>query len=236
MDQELILNLESESQREVKRKITAFTTLFLSSGKIIGDMIQLCISPHDGAIRRLDYSKRKIFLYVTSPNEVLVKLNSCKKEPETVEWIETFLKPGDVFYDIGANVGAYSLVAAKFFNGKIQTYAFEPAFITFNRLCKNIMLNRCAEHIIPLPVALADTSRVDTFYFSNLRPGGTLNVLSEPKGYDGEEFKPLFRQTVLAYSLDDLISEFNLPVPQHIKLDIDGQEWRVLEGAKTTLE
>ena len=41
--------------------------------------------------------------------------SACRKEPDTVRWIEEYLSEGDVFYDIGANVGAYSLVAASIF-------------------------------------------------------------------------------------------------------------------------
>src|SRR5579872_3231912 len=60
----------------------------------------------------LDYAASRIRLLVSS-SEIGVRLRSVEKEPFTVEWIEQSLRPGEVFYDIGANVGAYSLIAAR---------------------------------------------------------------------------------------------------------------------------
>ena len=48
------------------------------------------------------------------------------KEPDTVEWINRYVKPGDVFYDIGANLGLYSILAAKLLQGRGKVYRFEP--------------------------------------------------------------------------------------------------------------
>src|SRR5262245_25440744 len=74
----------------------------------------------------LDYPRSDIYLDVQSSDEYYLRLRSCYKEPETVEWIEKFVRENDVFYDIGANVGAYSLIASRFANGKATVYAFEP--------------------------------------------------------------------------------------------------------------
>src|SRR5688572_14716010 len=62
--------------------------------------------------RRLDYDRADIYLRVTSKVEGF-RIHACAKEPFTIEWIHGQLRAGDVLYDIGANVGAYSLVAAK---------------------------------------------------------------------------------------------------------------------------
>ena len=101
----------------------------------------------------LDYKGGKIFMDLSSSGE-LVRLRACQKEPETVKWIETHLKPGETFYDIGANVGAYSFVAHKVSGGKSTIYALEPSFSTFAALCRNIMLNHCDGNIVPLQIAL----------------------------------------------------------------------------------
>jgi hypothetical protein len=62
--------------------------------------------------RRLDYDRADIYLRVTSKAETF-RVKACAKEPFTIDWIHAHLAAGDVLYDIGANVGAYSLVAAK---------------------------------------------------------------------------------------------------------------------------
>ena len=87
--------------------------------------------------RLMDYSAAEIFLSEG------IRVNSCHKEPETVRWVETHLKSGQVFYDIGANVGAYSLIAAKYHHGTVTIYAFEPALQNFPLLVENIRRNGC---------------------------------------------------------------------------------------------
>jgi FkbM family methyltransferase len=145
------------------------------------------------------------------------------------------MKPGDVFYDIGANVGAYSLVAAKRFGGKVKVYAFEPAFLNFSQLCRNIFLNNCQDAVFPLSVALSDKTRIDDLNFHDLVPGGSLHTLGETIDHKGEVFTPVATQRMLSYRLDDLIGQFKIPTPNHIKIDVDGIEKAILEGAATTL-
>ena len=184
---------------------------------------------------RMDYQPYEIYLHIDSLTEYETRLHSCKKEPDTVKWIETFMKPGDTFYDIGANVGAYSLVAAKYFQGAVTVYAFEPAFLNFNQLCRNVFLNHCQETVIPLSVALSDSTRIDSFNYHDLVTGGSLHTLGEAIDYKGERFEPALKQPVLSYRTDDLIAQFNLPVPNHIKIDVDGIELSVLRGANQAL-
>ncbi|MFN2499552.1 MAG: FkbM family methyltransferase [Pyrinomonadaceae bacterium] len=184
---------------------------------------------------RMDYESHDIYLHIDSLTEYETRLHSCEKEPDTVDWIQTFMKPGDTFYDIGANVGAYSLIAAKFFAGAVKVYAFEPAFLNFSQLCRNLFLNGCQEIVIPLPVALSHSTKIDEFNYHDLIPGGSLHTLGEAIDYKGERFEPVLKQPVLSYQVDDLIAQFNLPSPNHIKIDVDGIELSVLRGADETL-
>ena len=185
--------------------------------------------------RRMDYKPHDIFLHVDSLTESQTRLHSCAKEPDTVEWIETFMKPGDTFYDVGANVGAYSLIASKAFNGSVKVFAFEPAFLNFTQLCRNVFLNQCQESITPLSVALSDKTSIDSFNYHDLIPGGSLHTLGEAIDYKGDRFDPVLKQPVLGFRTDDLITQFNLPLPAHIKIDVDGIELSVLKGAEQTL-
>ena len=186
-------------------------------------------------VERMDYARRDVLLSVDSRIEYETRLHSCKKEPDTVEWIETFLKPGDVLFDVGANVGAYSLVAAKFFEGGVRVYAFEPAFLNYTQLCKNVHLNRCQGSVVPLPVALSDKTALGVFNYYNLIPGGALHTLGAAVDHKGEAFEPVFTQHMISYRLDDLVEQFGVPVPNHIKIDVDGIELDVLVGAERTL-
>ena len=185
--------------------------------------------------RRMDYERHDIYLHVDSLTESETRLHSCAKEPDTVEWIETVMKPGDNFYDIGANVGAYSLIAAKAFNGLVKIFAFEPAFLNFTQLSRNIFLNQCQNIITPLSIALSDKTSLDSFNYHDLIPGGSLHTLGEAIDYKGDRFEPVLKQPVLSFKTDDLITQFDLPRPTHIKIDVDGIELSVLRGADQTL-
>jgi FkbM family methyltransferase len=185
--------------------------------------------------RRMDYEPHDIYLHVDSLTEFETRLYSCAKEPDTVEWIETFMKPGDTFYDVGANVGAYSLIAAKAFKGAVKVFAFEPAFLNFTQLCRNVFLNQCQDIIIPLCVALSDKTSLDSFNYHDLIPGGSLHTLGEAIDYKGDRFEPVLKQPIVGFTTDDFISQFGVPVPTHIKIDVDGIEFSVLKGADRTL-
>ena len=184
---------------------------------------------------RMDYARHDIFLHVDSLTEQGTRLHSCQKEPDTVEWIETFMKAGDIFYDVGANVGAYSLVAAKYFAGAVKIYSFEPAFLNFSQLSKNIFLNKCQGTVVPLSIALSDKTTIGEFNYHDLVPGGALHTFGEAVDYKGDRFTPVYSQPVLSYRMDDLVEQFKIPGPTHIKIDVDGIEKAVLEGAQTIL-
>ena len=198
--------------------------------------VHVIIKSNSVVLRKMDYQRHDILLHVDSDIEHGVRLISCQKEPETIEWIETFFNEGDTFFDIGANVGAYSLVASKFCHDNIKVYSFEPGFMTFPQLCKNIIANGCVDSIVPLQVALSDKTALDVFNYHNLIPGGAIHALGKPIDYKGDVFEPVFKQPVLSLRIDDLIKHFQIPVPNHMKIDVDGIEFDVLRGADKTLE
>jgi FkbM family methyltransferase len=183
---------------------------------------------------RLDYSQSEIFLAVDSKLSIR-RAGACKKEPETVAWIEEFIKPGDVFYDIGANVGAYSLVASKFLQDHVTVYALEPSFSTYNQLCQNILLNDCQRSIFPFMMALNEATGIVEFEYHSLDAGDAEHRLLSNLTDSQPTSKTVFRQKLLGYSLDDLISRFGFLQPTHIKLDVDGAEFAVLRGASRTI-
>ncbi len=183
----------------------------------------------------MDYEPETIVLAADSMIEYKTRRFSCRKEPETIRWIEKYIGPGDIVYDIGANVGAYSLVVNKHTKGKAKVYAFEPSFATFAQLSKNIYLNGCQGRVIPLGIALSNGTKLDVLNYSSLLPGTALHALGKPINHLGQGFEPVFEQPIISYSLDNLIEVFHLEKPSHIKLDVDGIEWEILNGASETL-
>lgn len=183
----------------------------------------------------LDYPRYPIYLHADSELS-LFRARACQKEPETVAWIENFMKPGEVFYDIGANVGAYSLVAAKYFQSKLTIHAFEPSFSTFYELCRNVVLNKCSDHVMPHMIGLSRSSGSMVFNYRSLEIGASRHILGDDLTVTEKTLYPVFQQQITAFSVDDLVSNFQFPVPNHIKLDVDGTEVDILIGAERTLQ
>jgi len=203
--------------------------------RILPKKLWLRIREESALTGRLDYDNAPIYLAVDSWIESDVRLASCGKEPETIEWIETWFRPGDVFYDIGANVGAYSLVASGWLKGNVNIYAFEPGFMNFVQLCKNIQLNGADKVITPLQIGLSDQAGIMPFHYQNLFTGGALHALGESVDQRGRQFQPVFTLPTLTFALDDFIERFKLLYPSHIKIDVDGTELHILRGAQALL-
>lgn len=185
-------------------------------------------------IGQLDYMPSKIMMYLDGSLQVM-RLNSCQKEPETVAWIEQYMLKGDVMYDVGANVGSYSFVAAAVLDGKCEVFALEPSSSTFAALSDNVRLNNLSSVIKPLHVALSNKTELAIFNYSDTSAGAGLHAVGEAIDQVGGGFLPAHRQPILAFRLDDLIEVFDLPVPNHLKIDTDGAELRVIQGAEKML-
>jgi len=191
--------------------------------------------------KNLDYDKYRIKMKIESIDQ-LYRSNSCKKEPETVKWIEEFIKPGDIFYDIGANVGAYSLVCYAHTQGQCQIYSFEPSFTTFSALSQNIIINGYNDKIVALPFILSDETKINKFYYSSISPGAASHAI-DVKNEKSDEIKSLSLHNsntnlfnyIVSYRLDDLLSGFNLQKPNHMKIDVDGHELEVIKGCQNLL-
>ncbi|MBI2233891.1 MAG: FkbM family methyltransferase [Micavibrio aeruginosavorus] len=158
--------------------------------------------------------------------------NFHNEEPETLEWIDTYIKPGDVFWDIGANIGLYTLYAA--LNPQVTVYAFEPSALNFSLLVEHIHLNNLDRNINPLCVALGNETKIGHLMMNDFSTGHAGNALDKAET-QFLEFKPVFRQSIPAFTADDFRRLMNVPAPDHIKLDVDGIEDLILAGAPETL-
>ena len=154
------------------------------------------------------------------------------KEPETTEWIDGFAD-GDVFWDIGANIGIYALYAAA--HRDIRVLAFEPAAGNYFLLNRSIELNNLDGRVQAYCVAFSDRKRIEALNMQTTELGGALSSFGEPVDMFGKEFVPGFRQGMAGYAVDEFIDEFDPPFPNHIKIDVDGIEDRIIAGAAKTL-
>jgi len=153
------------------------------------------------------------------------------KEPGTIEWIDNF-DQDCVFWDIGANVGVYSLYAA--LKSNIKVLSFEPAASNYYILNRNIEINKMDDKIVSLCMAFNDNACFDYFYMKNTEAGSALHGFAQALDEHEKPFISNFKQGMIGLSIDDFVEKFNPPFPNHIKIDVDGIEGKIINGARRT--
>ena len=146
---------------------------------------------------------------------------AATKEPETLAWIRSF-QAGDTFLDIGANIGLYSLYAAK---QQVPTVAVEPHPGNFHALVTN---QRFLNRALPMRVVCGGAGAKDEmrdFWFDGVEAGSTGGSYTTTKGKQ--------RQYVRIYTVDYLAKLYG-PFT-HIKIDVDGEELKIVKGMRHSL-
>lgn len=161
------------------------------------------------------------------------------KEPETINWINSYGGKNKILYDIGANVGLYSIYYSKKFNAK--SYAFEPSFKNLEILTRNIRLNNLKKFINVIPNAVTKEQKISDFFQLNYvagNAGATFDdelVENKLKDFTNKSFLPIKYKT-LGTNLDYLINHNIIKKPDLIKIDVDGNELDVISGLKNFLK
>ena len=168
---------------------------------------------------------------VDSPGSVPQDPKSVRSEPETFEWIRKVLKEGDVLWDIGANIGVFSLYAAL---NKNKVLSLEPSAESYATLNANIRLNGLEKYIQALCFAGSKETNLIDLFMKDTSAGASHNSIESSTNQFGE-FDVNGLQAVIAIKLDDLEKIKGVLLPNHIKLDVDGKELDILEGATNVL-
>lgn len=141
-------------------------------------------------------------------------------ESDKQELMKLLVKPGMIAYDIGANAGFYSLALARLVGNGGAVCAFEPLAENAANILDHLRLNKCS-NITLYQVAVADQNGLFTFHVAESNAMGYL-------GGGGEYWVP-------TVAIDTLLETNKLPVPDVVKMDVEGAESKVLEGAKKLL-
>jgi len=215
--------------RVIKASINTFIKfLQLNKGNILACTLGELFNP-----RRIVEQNGKKYIFSCPNKLVRWRINTYfTKEPETIEWIDTF-KDGDTLFDIGANIGLYSIYAAK---RGIKVIAFEPESQNYALLNRNIFLNQCDDNISCLNLALADCDSAGNLYLPCFEAGRAANCFGGSYDWDNRSFKPEFKQGVISLTLDSFLKLYRGNFPTHIKIDVDGIEPKIIKGAAKTLE
>lgn len=155
------------------------------------------------------------------------------KEPDTLEWIDEY-GDGGVLYDIGANIGLYSVYFAK--TKGCPVYAFEPSVFNLPALAKNINANGVQAQVRIVANPLSSSDGFAEFKLGSLEEGGALSAFGVDYGHDGQELRSTFSYQTCGFSLDTLVERGIIDQkPSLIKVDVDGIEPLILDGARKTL-
>ncbi len=155
------------------------------------------------------------------------------KEPETLAWIDRLGGDGPLF-DIGANVGLYSIYYARTKGGCV--YAFEPSVFNLALLVKNISINGLASKIRIVPTPLSSADGFGDFTLQMTTEGGALSSFDVAYGQDGKPLNKVLSYMTPGFTLDSLLETGMIrEIPRLVKVDVDGIEHLILKGAVKTI-
>ena len=179
----------------------------------------------------VEINKKKISLFVPN-NLVKWRVDTFfEKEPETIDWIKNFKLKKFHFWDIGSNIGQYSIYCAIIHPDSIIS-SFEPSTNNLRILSRNIGMNKLQKKINIFPVALTNKPNIFLdLVESSLEEGSAHN------NYGENDSKQIIKNTYKTYgtSIDTILEQKILPIPNYIKIDVDGLEREILEGGKKFL-
>jgi len=158
------------------------------------------------------------------PEQLKVYFYGHYHERYEADLVARLLENDDVFWDIGANVGYFTLVAATALANRGQIIAFEPGKNAYARLTENISLNPYG-NIQTYPVAVSDKEGEAVLHVSGDIADSSASLFLSGGGQAGHE-------VCRTVAIDQFLTAENLRPPTLIKLDAEGAELAVLQGAK----
>ena len=159
------------------------------------------------------------------------------KEPETLNWIDNFKdKEKLIFWDIGSNIGLYSIYAASNFEN-IEVISFEPSTSNLRILSRNIFINNLENKIKIFQIPLGTyKNQFKKFYERKFNEGESHNSLDENIDFEGKKIDASNKYQLFSTNIDQIIEEGILDVPDYIKIDVDGIEHLILKGGTNLLK
>jgi FkbM family methyltransferase len=153
-------------------------------------------------------------------------------EPGTRKTLQELIKPGDTVFDIGANIGAHTLGIAQSVGNTGRVYAFEPADFAFAKLQRNLALNpelqvRTASRQVLLAASLNEAPEREIH--------ASWPLQSEDKVHEKLRGRLVSAEKATVETVDNFVQSENISRLDLIKMDVDGHELPVLQGATETL-
>ena len=148
-------------------------------------------------------------------------------ELPTVRVAESILKPGMILFDVGANIGQYTLLASKILGPTGSVHSFEPSPTTYAWLARNVNLND-AQNVHLNRLGLSDNDKTVTLYLSTPENQGATSMRQQ-YNFSGRT------AAVCCVIMDGYMAQHNIPRVDAMKVDVEGAELEVLRGAERAL-
>jgi len=162
------------------------------------------------------------------------------KEPDTIKWLNNKGKKNKVLFDIGGNMGIYSIYFTKKFSS--FSYIFEPSFKNLNLIERNIALNNLNEKITVIPNPVYKKNIVSKLFQLENNVAGSATTTFDDQVVKNKITNLLKKRSqmtglkVLSFSIDNLVKNKIIKKPDLIKIDVDGNEYDVILGAQQILK
>jgi len=181
----------------------------------------------------IETQRGQITLLCKERREVHYAHHFFDREPAALKWIDGFEAPC-TFWDVGANTGIYSLYSA--LSDGVSVFAFEPAASTYGALYANIHANSLDDRITGLCMGFFDKTVLCELRMSAIEAGSAMHDFGGLSAPSEEDDQARHVQKALTFSMDDFRRIYQLEPPNYLKIDVDGVEEEILQGATETLD
>lgn len=180
----------------------------------------------NGNTLRISLNGAEALFVCETPLQLRTLESSLLTERELLNALQQCLKPGDVFLDVGSNLGVFAVFGSKAVGPRGGVIAFEPCAGTFDQLRKTAALNQL-HNLRCLQLALSDTSSTKKLVVNDADPFGLMAHLADAAVSSGEEVRTI--------RYDSLVQDDGFPIPRVVKMDVEGHEYAALQGMERTL-
>ena len=203
-------NRKALSQHPCRHAVRIGTSLIrLGVGHVVPRALQCRIPYFEGSIRVDLATPTGLSIYRYGP-----------RDPD-LELVRSIVKPGDIVVDVGANSGLFTLAMALALGGEGTVYAFEPVKRLYRELNRNVAAQGCRTLVYPFALGESDANRA----FVEMPGGGGLSSFAPEDPSIGNEI------VVETHRLDNILLPWHRDQVALIKLDVEGSEMGVLQGA-----
>jgi FkbM family methyltransferase len=150
-----------------------------------------------------------------------------------IDWLRSF-SGSDIFLDVGANVGLYTVPAA--LQG-CKTYAVELDLLNCSILQENLVINQVTDLVTIFPVALGNAEELTRVFYRDFSPGGgdALQSLAQPSKLDTRKLPRAYSLIQPMLPFEALVGRYGLEQPTKVKIDVDGNERYVWPGIRSVV-